>query len=328
MSYYPKFITAWIAILFGISISLSAQTLSDPIEFHNFLAEEQNKITLLHMDYVSYSVHSDDYLATEKLRLEVIQQLESSRKKIEGITASKGDEKLKTVSLEVLNLYYETFTIELNEANLLKKDSRSSFEAMEKYFKAQDKAEAKLDHATTKFEIAQENFARKHKLKMAETDARASRKLRRIGEVNDYTRMLFLMYFKVSKSNASFRDALKDQKAHLMEKYRRELLGNASEVIAQLKSQKDFYGDKKTLESTKTLIRFYQQLAGKDYAELTRIVKNQDKLTQEDVDNYNEMLERIPKDEQKLLDKFSANRQGLLKKHIPNSTSSSGVSRI
>ena len=82
------------------------------------------------------------------------------------------------------------------------------------------------------------------------------------------------------------------------------------------------------MESTKTLISYYQQLASKEYAELTRIIKNQDNLTKADVDTYNQLIEKIPVEEQKLLDKFSTTRQDLLKKHIPNTTTSSKASKI
>ena len=163
---------------------------------------------------------------------------------------------------------------------------------------------------------------------MEEPDARASRKLKRIGEVNGYTRTLFLMYFKVSKSNASFREALKEQKHTAMEKSRRDLLLVASQVQAQLRSQKDFYGDRKLLENTKKIIRFYQDLAGQEYDELTKIIKNQDKLTQADVDKYNEIIDWVPKEEQRLLDRFAEARRNLLKKNIPNTTPSSKLSRI
>ena len=161
MNHYIQLSLISFFLLISIFSVSFAQTFSDPVDYHNFIAEEQNQITMMHMDYISHSVHSDNYEETENRRLKVIRQLQASQKKIENVPAYKGEEKLKDVSLDVLRLYHETFTIELNEANILKKDSKNSFEAMEKYFKAQDKAEAKLDHATDKFDKAQEQFAKK-----------------------------------------------------------------------------------------------------------------------------------------------------------------------
>ena len=54
------------------------------------------------------------------------------------------------------------------------------------------------------------------------------------------------------------------------------------------------------------------------YADLTRIVKNQDKLTQEDVNLYNQIIETLPQKEQDLINDYSKERQQLLRKHIPN----------
>ena len=297
---------------------LNAQAFSDAVDYHNFIANEQNIITAQHINYISYSVHSDDYNETEKRRLAVINQLEKSIDKIGKISAYDGEDKLKAVSIEVLEQYLGVFKVELNEANVLKQDSKSSYEAMEQYFKAQDKAEEKLDKASKKFDKAQAEFAKKHELKFESDDESSSDIFSRISKVNNYTRELFLIYFKVSKANAIFYDALNERKGGAMEKTRRDLLTQASQGLALLRGKGAFMGDSRLLESTKKLITYYRNVAGKEYAELTRIVKNQDKLTQDDVNNYNKIIESMPKKEQTLINDYSQNRQQLLRKHIPN----------
>ena len=53
---------------------------------------------------------------------------------------------------------------------------------------------------------------------------------------------------------------------------------------------------------------------------LIRVMENQGKLTQEDVDTYNEIIGSLPEREKALVDAYSAARTELLRKHVPNTS--------
>jgi len=112
----------------------------DPTPFNNILVEEQNQVSTKNLEYVSYSVHSDDYEAIEKKRFEVIFQVAKAHKVISAIQAPKEGQQMKDEVLEILDTYKEIFTYDFAEVVELKKSRESSYEAMEDYFKAQDKA--------------------------------------------------------------------------------------------------------------------------------------------------------------------------------------------
>lgn len=310
------FPTFWLCLVF---LSTQAQNFSNPVEYNNFIVEEQSKVVARNLQYMSFSVHSNDYQAIEQRRLAVTQQLKKSIRRVSAMPSYEGDNKLKEGMLNALELYLEAFTIEFNEANLLKAKSEESYEAMEDYFEAQDKAEKKLKRAAEKVDKAQIAFAEKNDMQIRR-EGNASDGLSVVSEVNEYSRKVFLAYFKTSKSNAGFYDAMGEQKAALMEKKRQELMKSTSESFLQLRGIGPFKGDKAYRDITVKLVGYFQAMAKKEYAELVRITEKDKNLTQADVDKYNQIIDKMNNKSAELVNQFNIEQNRLLQKHIPNLT--------
>lgn len=302
------------------------------LEFNNLLVNEQNLVGDKNLEFVSYSVHSEDFVTIEQKRLDVVKQIDASFKTISEKEAPEDAVKMKEEVLEVLKIYKTTFTLDFVEVNELKQNKQSSYQAMENYFKAQDAAEKKLAKASDRFEKAQERFAKKMgvELEAQEKDIKQVEKFAKINEVYSYTREIFLIQFKVSKADADFMDGLSQQKnASFLDNKRIKLEDVAEEAVKILKSTKSFKGDTKYRDSALDLVRFYKEMAKKDYdnmVELSRMqAKNPEKLSKEEVNKYNDLVngfnETIAIYNQKMQEltlKFNEENNQLLQKYVPN----------
>lgn len=319
-------------ILFTIIISVAAvgQEFTDPGMFNNFIVNEQNKVTAKNLEYISFSVHSEDYAAITQKRNEVIAQIKSSYSAIEGISLENGD-KMRQEALNVMSLYLETFQIDFPAAEALKKESESSYQAMEAYFAAQDKAEKKLSQATDRLNKAQEQLAKDFKMEiiLEEGDTKTNNILKQINDVNDYTRKIYLINFKVSKENAAFWDAVDTRNTKGLDAKRNRVLEVASEAHGLLNTIPDFNGNIGYRESAKELIGFYKEMADDGYKAIVNVVKKeQADLTQADVEAYNAAITKYNTSVQGLTNKFNSANQRIMQENVPNMSGGGTIRRM
>ena len=302
------------------------------LKFNNLLVNEQNLVSAKNLEYVSYSVHSEDFTTIEQKRLDVVKQIDKSFKTISEKEAVEEVVKMKEEVLEVLKMYRTVFSLDFVTVNELKQNKQSSYQSMENYFKAQDAAEKKLSKASDRFSKAHERFAKKMGLELQaqEEDLKQAKKFAVINEVYGYTREVFLIQFKVSKADAEFMDALATQKsASYLDNKRVKLEQVSAEAVKTLKEKKGFKGDSKYKDSALDLVKFYEEMASKNYSdmvELARVqVKKPDNLSRDEVDRYNELADNYNQTiaiynqkMQELTLKFNEENNKLLQKYVPN----------
>jgi hypothetical protein len=299
------------------SSSLMAQGEESPVDYFNAVIQEYNKVSVKNMNYLSTSVHSENDNEVDAARKDVMKQIEKSIASIQNIKAYKGDEKLKQDALEVLKIEQGTYQTDFSDAILLKKDSKSSFEAMEKYYKAQEKAEKKLSQASDKLALAQKNFAEKYKFEL-KTDEQNRALQANITRLNQYTRDIFLAYFKASKNNGIFFDALNANKVSAMESARLNILSSTEEGINKIKNIGSFDGDKSYMEKSIAVLQYYKSLASKDFVTLVKVTGKKDtERTQADVDQYNGVINDYNVKNQKYINEFNEANRKILQKTIP-----------
>lgn len=304
-----------IMFLSGMVVA-QAQTFSDPASYNNAIVEEQNRITARNLDYITTSVHSKNFQLIDQKRQEVIKQLQSALAKTKALPDYNGDTQMRDKAAGVLQTYLETFEIDFNDALALKMDSEASFEAMEAYFLAQEKAEKKLDQANQTFMDAQMAFAKSNNMEIV-GNPKAESKLTLIGNLNQYTREVYLQYFKVSKINAAYMEALNVEDLDKMKTKTKALQKASAEALKALNAMDGFEGDKTYLNSAIKLALFHDELAQEDYPELNKIISRKDKLTQEDVDAFNKIIDKVNSGSQSLIERFNSESENILKKHIP-----------
>ena len=142
----------------AFAFNLYAQDFSSPVKYFEYLNAQHATIVNKNMEYVQYAVHSDDWMTVENKRMELIDLIKSTIENVQALPPYEENSQMKDELLVVLQQYLGSFEIEFNEVNLLKRDSKESYEAMEKYLDAQDAAEKKLADAADRFQLAQQAF--------------------------------------------------------------------------------------------------------------------------------------------------------------------------
>ncbi len=304
--------------LFFLSIcfmgSLAAQEFSTPVQYFDYLNNEHNQLVAKNLEYVQYSVHSEDVQEVESKRVEVINQLGKAILKVGTLPPYKEDDTMRKELLTVLKMYLESFEIEFTEITMLKSESSDSYEAMQKYLDAQDAAEKKLANAADQYQKAQREFAQRHNIRLLQAEENSE--INQINQVNAYYRVVFMKYFRISKLNAAFTDAMNEKDVDNMQKARLQLLAAAKEEINKLRLFPDFNGDTQFRDAGINYLEFHKDLAEGDFNKMITIMKKED-VGQEDVNTYNEIINRINSKTNELSNAYNNALNNLLRNNVP-----------
>lgn len=319
------FLSVFLLVVAAFS-AVGQSAFEHPADYNNFVIARMNAVTVSNLTYVSQSVHSDDEALIDAKRQEVIQQIGIAEQQIKGQPPYEKGENLQSESLEVLAMYRQTFALDFKKVLTLKRNSRETYEAMEAYYEAQNEAERKLEKARMRFLKAQERFLKAHELEVPQTEETDfDQQLKDMSAANQYVRKLFLSYFKISKYNMDFFEALEQGENNKLEGYRERLEKAAVETLEELGRLKGFKEDYDLLNQTTDLVRLHRDLTQNELKDLVRVSNlAAEERTQEDVDRYNAAVERYNKEVPLRLDNFNRAQSELMKKYTPKISGEEG----
>jgi len=342
MSLQTKIISISFLLLISIQrISAQNEThhFDSPATYNNLIVLQHNQVTQKNLLYISQSVHSQDIAAIEKSRQAVVTQIEQSINKLEAIGGYEGDTKLRDVAVKVLQLNLETFDLDFKEINEMRSGRYDSYETLEAYFRAEDKAEKKLAKAADQFRTAQQDFADTHGLDLKyNQDDERQQVIKVVNKLNTYNRIIFLSYFGVSKLDSYFWEQLKAKEYTQADKQRQELANTATEAVTRLKRLSGFKDDTQYRDATLQLVQRYQSLSLNEYKELLTIQSKLDDpgevTSQEQADalnkmgdRYNQIVETYNQEMQVLINDMNTQQQQLMQSNVPKLASDTGIIR-
>lgn len=311
-----SFLLSFFSIFLFITPQTYAQEFSNAGEYWDVITGAQRKVMTKSMEYVSKSVHSDNDRIIERKRRAVITQLDESLARLGELRGFKGNDRFRKEALAVLKEVKNVYTIEYKEAGQLQKNSQSSYLALERYYRAQDKAEAKLARTDKRFRNASRYFAKQNNIKIVEKEDK-NNPFAMMGETNHYTRSVYLINFKLSKTNAGFMDAFKAKKPGQMERHRKKTLAASKEALGKLKTIKAFYGNSDYKNAAEKIAKFRKKFSSKEYAELVKFTKNSKKLTRKDVNRANQIINELNKKNATYTQQFNLAGRALRQKYTP-----------
>lgn len=291
--------------------------LKNPGDYNNFIMKEMAAAVQKNFEYISFTVHTDDYELMDAKRKEVIMQINESKDRIGKMPPIEGDTRLRDEAVEALKEYQHAFELDYKDIIGLKRKSKDSYEAMENYFKAEDKAEEKVNKATQRLRKAQQTYASKNNMRIvdARDDDALEQKMARISAVNSYWRDIFLQYFRVSKEYDQMWDLLAQQKAGPLEHQRQVALKAAEDVLPALRAKPAFNGDREFRDQTIGIVEYYQKVANEDFSRIVELLNRKD-MTQQDVDFVNGIVNRCNADHERLAYNWNIASQDLFKKNV------------
>jgi hypothetical protein len=244
-----------------LTISLviaNAQDFKTAGEYNNYIINQQVEVTKKFLAYNSSIAQGKSARKVEKRRASLIKEVQAARENIQSIGFYQGDRTFRDASAAFLLMYYNVLNEDYGKIVNLEEIAEQSYDNMEAYMLAQEKADEKLEEANHKISLVQQEFAKKFNLTITkESDDEISNMSKNVSEINDYYHKVYLIFFKSYKQEAYLTDAINHANLNGIEQNKNSLLLFAKEGIAKLDTLKNFRGDASLKNACKQLLEFY-----------------------------------------------------------------------
>jgi hypothetical protein len=329
------------------SITGSSQVDDSPVTHMSFLNDKEEVLQKNYMSYMSEVSHGGRARKMEKRRQELITSIQAAIKDATRLKPYKGDASLKNAFIEYWNILLHLFREDYHKIVDMEEVAEQSYDAMEAYMLAQEKAEETLAKAYQKIPTAYESFAATHKVTLVEgSQSKLTKKLEQVSKVNYYVKQLFLIYFKSAVQDTHLADAMKASDLNGVEQNKNALLKYSGEGLSRLDTIKSFGGDASLKTACRKVLEFHKAEAETrippmsdyliKYDEFLKTKKSFDNKpassrTQSDVDAYNKAVNDINKDlksfnknseelfngRNKILANWEQTKKSFMDQHIP-----------
>ncbi|MBL4585799.1 MAG: hypothetical protein JKX84_01880 [Flavobacteriales bacterium] len=239
----------------------------------------------------------------EKKRKKLLDQLRSAAKTMRSMKGFEGDVTLKESAMKYLDLSSTVLNEEYSKILDMEAISEQSYDNMEAYLLAKEKASEKLEAANGVFQDSYEAFASKNNVTIQDAkEDELTKKIRNANEALKYYNNVYLLFFKVYKQEMYVLDALGRNDVSGLQQNINSFKNFSKEGLVRLDTISAFKGSNALIVAAKYIIKFYKAEADKDFPKMVEFYLDQDKMnkmqkdmegmrdserTQEFVDRYN-----------------------------------------
>lgn len=336
-----------LSLLFVSSyFSQARQTSADPHAYLQSIGQQFYQISNDMMSYTSAASHGKSARKVEKKRTELINTIRLAEANVRKMKPFKGDATYRDTVISYLRLNRIVLTEDYGKILDLEDIAEQSYDAMEAYMLAKEKANEKLDIAFEHVSTQQKSFAASHNIKLVDSDSKLSQKIETSGKVLNYYNPIYLIFFKSFKDEAYLMDAIQRNDVNAMEQTKNALLASAETGLDKLGPINAYKGDATLKAACQQVLSFYKMEASQKISEIIDFQlkrENFNKMkaamdakrpadrTKEDIDRYNKMINEynatinkvnavhneLNKKRSELLNKWNQTSENFLDKHIP-----------
>jgi hypothetical protein len=282
-----------------------------PVAYMSYFNTQEEELAKDYLGYMSSVTHSHNGRKMERRRQEVLNDVKEALQNTAKMKAYQGDVALRDAFKE----YYSILLTVLNEdyAKILNMEeiAEQSYDNMEAYVLAQEKASERLDEAAKKRQATYGNFAGRNHIKLIESESKISRKLEQVGKVSFYYHQIYLVFFKSNKQEMYLVEAFNANSINAVEQNKSTLMKYSEEGLQKLTAVKAFENDYSLVEACRNMLEFYKTEAGKkvqpimDYLmkkdEFDKIKrafasKSEQQHTAADIEAYNKIVNDMNKE--------------------------------
>lgn len=280
-----------------------AQAFEDAGQYMGYIADANEKLSAVYLSYMSAVAHKNAR-KQEKRRQDVVSAIFNTREKIMGMPPWKGDRSYKDTSVAYLKILNTVFNEDYAKIVNMEEIAEQSYDAMEAYMLAEEKAWAKLADAGERQSRVSKEFAERHNVKLINVETEVGRKSKVAGDLNKHYNEVYLIFFRPYKQEMYLLDALEKGNVIAIEQNINSLEKFAKEGLEKLKKLKGFNNDPSLIEACREAIVFYADAASqsKSLSDFFLKKENFDKVqkkfeskrkndrTQADIDEYNKAV--------------------------------------
>ena len=334
-----------LSVVIGIQFHSVGQSDPQAGEYMHKISEELKDITSDLWDYTSAVANGKSARKVENRRKEIVATINESLKSISKIPPFQGDKSYRDTVLSFLRISNIVLNQDFSKIIDMEDVSEQSYDAMEAYLLAQERANEKLEQASERLKDKQKMFADKYKINLTESKSKTGKKLESAGKVFKYYNVVYLIFFKAYKQEAYLLDAQNKNNVNAMQQNLNAMKSIVAEGLKRIDTVKAYNGDltikqacKEYLDFVKTeadgkfdpLVNFTLKKESFDKAKKTIDAIPQAKRTQKDIDTFNAEVNTfnatlneiniVSKDlfnkRSALLDKWNKSVNDFMKKHI------------
>jgi len=346
--YKIYFRAALLSILIGYASSLASygQNPQSAGAYLDLLNNQQQKISEDMWDYTSTVAHGKNARKTEQRRKDLIKTILSAKSNISKLPGYENDGSLRDSMVSYLTMSYYVLNDDYSKIVDLEEIAEQSYDLMEAYMMAQQKANEKMEISGNMLEEQTRVFAKTHNINLLEGKDKLGKKLEIASHVFKYYNKAYLVFFKSYKQEAYLLDAIDKQNLNSIEQNKNALLSTAEEGLRMNDTIKLYKNDPSVKSACKLMLDFYKQEAKikipvivdfylkKEVFEKAKAAfdtKMEMARTKEDVDNmnkaiadfnkatvqYNQVNQELYNKRSNLLNTWNNTVQSFLDRHIP-----------
>lgn len=287
--------------------SSPAQLFETAAQYMDHIGKVNEETTVKYLVYLSAVSHGKSARKVEKRRVEVVNSISDSRYAVMGMPPWKGDKSYRDSAAGYLKMLYNVFNEDYGKIVNMEEIAEQSYDGMEAYLLAQEKAQEKLSEAHDRLREAQKQFAAKNNINLLINETEIDRKAKIVNEVMGHCNEVYLVFFKCYKQEAYLMDAISKKNLVSIEQSVSSLKKFADEGDSKLKKMKGYNGDNSLIAAGMKMMDYYRSVVARgqvitDYflkeEEFNKIKKQfeskpNSKRTQQDIDQYNKAVNDI-----------------------------------
>lgn len=287
--------------------SSPAQLFETAAQYMDHIGKVNEETTVKYLVYLSAVSHGKSARKVEKRRVEVVNSISYSRYAVMGMPPWKGDKSYRDSAAGYLKMLYNVFNEDYGKIVNMEEIAEQSYDGMEAYLLAQEKAQEKLSEAHDRLREAQKQFAAKNNINLLINETEIDRKAKIVNEVMGHCNEVYLVFFKCYKQEAYLMDAISKKNLVSIEQSVSSLKKFADEGDSKLKKMKGYNGDNSLIAAGMKMMDYYRSVVARgqvitDYflkeEEFNKIKKQfeskpNSKRTQQDIDQYNKAVNDI-----------------------------------
>ncbi len=293
--------------LFFFCGSATAQIYDNAGDYIGFINKKNEALTTKYMVYLSAVSHGKSTRKVEKRRTDVVNSISDTKYEIMAMPPWQGDKSFRDTTVAYLKILNIVFNEDYGKIVNMEEVAEQSYDAMETYMLAQQKAYEKLNEASDKQRESEKKFAAKNNVNLIETTSEIGSKAKIANEVLNHCNEIYLIFFKPYKQEGYLIEAMNHKDLVGMEQDINSLKKFAEEGLEKLKKAKGYEGDGSLINACRSMLIFYKSEATRSAAladfflkeeNFNKIKKQFDskpsgKRTQQDIDQFNQAVNDI-----------------------------------
>lgn len=241
----------------------NAQQFDEIGQYMNYISKANEKITMNYLSYMSAVGHSKSARKVDKRRQEVLTSIFDTRFDIMGMPPWKGDRSYRDTTVAYMKLLYNVFNEDYAKIVNMEEIAEQSYDAMEAYMLAQQKAGEKLVEASAKQQKIQKEFAAKYNVNIVDELSALEIKSKQAGDLMRHYNDVYLVFFKAYKQEAYLTEAVNKKNINAIEQNKNALFKFAEEGLKKLPGLKGYNDDPSLIVACRTALNFYKAEAEK-----------------------------------------------------------------